>query len=48
MSWNLFSYVCFRCDALYEITAKAETMPDPICCAVETFLISKVDATVAK
>ena len=47
MTWNVFSYVCSRCDALYEITVKAETMTHPICCAIETTQIGKVDATAA-
>lgn len=46
MNWNLFSYVCSRCDALYEITAKVETMQHPICCAIETTWISKINAAV--
>ena len=46
MSWNLFTYVCSRCDALYEITVKTETMQTPTCCALETIWISKINASV--
>jgi hypothetical protein len=43
MTWNLFSFECQRCEAFYEIAAKADTYRNPICCSVETILVNKKD-----
>ena len=46
MNWNLFSYVCPRCDSFYELTMRADRMPSPICCAIETVHVAKKESEV--
>ena len=46
MNWNVFSFICSRCESLYEVTMRAERMPSPICCAIETTQVAKTELEV--